>query len=190
MADMPGEIRDIPFPPTAKGPVANGMPVKTPLVPPAWEAGRLNDLGRAVLAAEEARAEAPVEDPPNTEEDESDTFDCSEEAEVNERANPPYRPYTPYNARQSRAQQPRMAYSRLYGRYVPYHHGRHPNDEQVETIDFIENRGLPYSLASAVDLIVQANDAADPSEKNELLQKAETYLQAEIRRQIHAGAHY
>lgn len=60
-------------------------------------------------------------------------------------------------------------------------HPAHYTQGKIETIDFIEDKGLNYHRGNAVKYITRAG-LKDPSKEVEDLQKAVWYLQREIGR--------
>jgi hypothetical protein len=63
----------------------------------------------------------------------------------------------------------------------PVNHPSHYTTGRIETIDFIEDKGLGFHLGNAVKYIVRAGKK-DPEKTVEDLEKAVWYLRREIRR--------
>ena len=69
----------------------------------------------------------------------------------------------------------------------PVNHPAHDTDGQIEVIDFIDDKQLPYCLGNAVKYISRAG-RKDPTKTIEDLQKAVWYLNHEIEKRKREAA--
>lgn len=69
----------------------------------------------------------------------------------------------------------------------PVNHPAHYTDGQIEVIDFIDDKQLPYCLGNAVKYISRAGKK-DPAKTIEDLQKAVWYLNHEIEKRKREAA--